>query len=220
VNTALAITQQPEDQTTTEGGSVTLSVTASGTGDITYQWFKDNVELAGEVSNELMLTDVSQSDVGDYTVVVTSGEESLTSNAATVSISTIQNEGFSAYLASLGVPENMRSFNDDPDNDDVYSLIEYLMGTDANSSASSPEIISSILMMEGVEYLAISYPRDTSITDLSLMAEFSETLNFANNHDSVEVSIVDQGDGIERVTQRSAVPIGDGSQFARVSGGG
>lgn len=64
---------------TTEPGSVVLnpgvrhsfSVTASGAGPLSYQWFKNGVAIAGATSAVLTLPDVGASDVGDYTVRIT-----------------------------------------------------------------------------------------------------------------------------------------------------
>ena len=49
------------------GSDVTLTLTASGDpDDITYVWKKNGVILPGEISNTLILNDVSPFDIGQY----------------------------------------------------------------------------------------------------------------------------------------------------------
>jgi len=52
---APSITQQPVSQTVTAGANVTLSVTATGTAPLTYQWRKDGQNIAGATSASLTL---------------------------------------------------------------------------------------------------------------------------------------------------------------------
>lgn len=54
------------------GSTVTLRVVASGTGVLSYQWFKDNQALAGRTLDLLELQNFSISDVGAYSVEVSS----------------------------------------------------------------------------------------------------------------------------------------------------
>src|SRR6185295_6609896 len=51
--TPVSITAQPSSSTIAVGGSVTLSVTASGTGPFTYQWY---VGTSGNTANPIPVT--------------------------------------------------------------------------------------------------------------------------------------------------------------------
>jgi uncharacterized protein YegP (UPF0339 family) len=82
--TAPAIGSQPQGTTVTAGANVTLSVGASGVPAPTYQWMKGANPVAGATSSLLVLSDVQVSDAGSYTVVVTNGSGSITSNPAVV----------------------------------------------------------------------------------------------------------------------------------------
>ncbi len=53
-----------------EGDNYTMSIQASGTGTLTYQWFKNDQSIEGEDENFLQLNSVSQSDEGRYRVIV------------------------------------------------------------------------------------------------------------------------------------------------------
>ena len=80
--TPAGIVAQPQGGTFGTGEDVVLSVTAEGSSPVSYQWFKDGVELPGENSSSLTIADVSTADGGEYTVSVSNpfGEE--TSEAA------------------------------------------------------------------------------------------------------------------------------------------
>ena len=83
-----AITVQPAaSQTVAAGTTVSLGVTAVGTGTITYQWRRDGVAIAGATSSTLTLTGTTAASAnGSYTVVVTNSNGSVTSSAAAVTI--------------------------------------------------------------------------------------------------------------------------------------
>lgn len=83
------IAAQPQSQTVNDGGSVTFSVTASGTAPFSYQWKKDDADLAGATSATLSLTGVTLASAGSYTVVVTNAGGSATSAAATLTVQAI-----------------------------------------------------------------------------------------------------------------------------------
>ena len=83
------ISQQPTGILAQEGTAVSLSVSASGFGTLTYQWYRNGVLIPGEVGNTLALGNVDSGDNGDYTVLIrdggTPGLETL-SAAATVRV--------------------------------------------------------------------------------------------------------------------------------------
>ncbi|UTC26088.1 hypothetical protein Henu11_gp59 [Shigella phage Henu11] len=82
------ITQQPTDQTVNEGGTLTLSVVATGaTG---YQWKKDDVDIPSATSATYEKTLTSKADdEGTYSCVVTGVGGSITSQSAKVVINAV-----------------------------------------------------------------------------------------------------------------------------------
>ena len=70
-NIPLTITQQPQSQIGCEGFSSTFNVSATGTQPLTYQWQKNNVNIAGETLNSLTISDLSNADLASYSCVVT-----------------------------------------------------------------------------------------------------------------------------------------------------
>lgn len=86
--TTPSITTQPVSQSVSTGESVTFSVTVSGTSPFAYQWVKDGVDISGATSSSYTISAVSSSDAGSYAVTVTNAAGSVTSNAATLSVTT------------------------------------------------------------------------------------------------------------------------------------
>lgn len=76
------------------GGSVTLSVTATGSGTVTYQWRKFGQPIAGATTNTLVLgsgNTLSLFDAGLYDVVVSNDGKPLASSASRVTVNPAQN---------------------------------------------------------------------------------------------------------------------------------
>jgi len=73
-------------QTVSLGGNVTLSVQASGTGTLSYQWKKNGSDLAGKTSSTLTLANATAAETGDYTVTVSNAVGSTTSDVARVEV--------------------------------------------------------------------------------------------------------------------------------------
>jgi len=85
------ITTQPTSQTVNAGANVTFTVTASGTPAPTYQWNFNGAAISGATGASLSLSSVSAANAGDYTVVVSNGAGSVTSNKATLTVNTPTN---------------------------------------------------------------------------------------------------------------------------------
>ncbi len=82
---APVITAQPASQTVAVGGSVTFSVSVTGTG-LTFQWSKDGSPISGAASSSLTLSNVTTSDAGAYSVIVSNTSGTVASSAATLAV--------------------------------------------------------------------------------------------------------------------------------------
>jgi len=81
-----AITTQPASQSVNAGTSPSLSVVAAGvTG---YQWQFNGTSISGATNLTLTLAGIGTSQQGSYTVVVSNGYGSVTSNAAILTVNT------------------------------------------------------------------------------------------------------------------------------------
>lgn len=76
------ITQHPQSQTVVLGSTVSFSVTASGSGPLTYQWKKNGADIAGATNSTLTLSNVQYADAAGYSVLVSNNGTPVTSNTA------------------------------------------------------------------------------------------------------------------------------------------
>ncbi len=74
----------PAAQSVAAGERLTLSVGATGTGTLTYQWLKDGTALAGETNPSLIFAAVRPADAGNYSARVTNSAGSVTTTAVAV----------------------------------------------------------------------------------------------------------------------------------------
>ena len=95
---------QPKSFKGITGSSYSLNVAVQETGGSNqYQWYKDGTALTGETSSTLNFSALAESDAGDYTVVVSNGVSSVTSDTATVTV--MPRLQISAQPASLSLTE-------------------------------------------------------------------------------------------------------------------
>jgi len=81
----LEITQQPQDQTVTEGSTVKFAIFV--TGDVKkYQWRKNGTNLEGKTNNELIINNVQLSDSGYYDCVISNDCDTVKTNSVRLSV--------------------------------------------------------------------------------------------------------------------------------------
>jgi hypothetical protein len=91
-NSAPAITVQPSNATVAIGQTATFSVQATGSGTLTYQWQKSNTAISGATSSSYTTAPTTAADSGSqFTVIVSNSIGSVTSNPATLTVSTSAN---------------------------------------------------------------------------------------------------------------------------------
>lgn len=83
-SSGLAITIQPQGQAVDTGGTITLSVAASGIAPLRYQWFKDGQTISGATEAALILRNVKAGDAGLYWARVSNDYSSAESSEANV----------------------------------------------------------------------------------------------------------------------------------------
>jgi len=101
--TAPTIIAQPLSVTANGGGTVALVVTA--TSATSYQWRKDGVVISGSTNDTLILANVTSASAGVYTVVATNSNGSVTSNGATLTVTS----GQVSRISNLSVRTNLGS---------------------------------------------------------------------------------------------------------------
>ena len=86
VGYAPSITVQPQSQEVKQGSNVSFTVTAAGTGPLSYQWYFDGAALAQDTNEVLTLTNVQGANSGSYSVVVSSPFGSMVSSNAALTV--------------------------------------------------------------------------------------------------------------------------------------
>ncbi len=87
----IAFTQQPASGSAVcVGGNLTVPVSVTGTGPITYQWYKSSASLGGAQQNaSLSLSNVQSAAAGNYLVTVTGACNSVTSTAFSLTVNSL-----------------------------------------------------------------------------------------------------------------------------------
>ncbi len=80
------VTFQPAAPTIARGESASFSLGATGSGPLTYQWYRDGQPIAGATRPVLTLDRASESDAGDYSVEIANALGRARSNAATLTV--------------------------------------------------------------------------------------------------------------------------------------
>jgi hypothetical protein len=80
------ILTQPVSATVAAGSNASFTVTAAGTGTLTYQWLKNGTNISGATGATLTLLNVSSADAANYSVVVANGSGSTTSGTAVLNV--------------------------------------------------------------------------------------------------------------------------------------
>ncbi len=81
-----AILQHPQNQTAPAGGNATFSVQASGATPLSYQWRFNGANIAGATASALGLANLSSSNAGNYSVLITNSLGSVASSNALLTV--------------------------------------------------------------------------------------------------------------------------------------
>ena len=137
------ITVHPAGLTAAAGGSATFSVGVSGTPSA-YQWRRNGTDIPGATSSTYTRSNLTATDTGNYSVVVTwGGSGSLTSNAAALDVTAAS--GFDAWRAQkFTATELLDALKSGPtadyDHDGVCNLLEYALNLDPKTADTTTMI--------------------------------------------------------------------------------
>jgi hypothetical protein len=161
------IVTQPLSRTPAEGTQVSLTVTATGLGSLTYQWQINNQNIPGATSSTLVLSAVRPSANGNYRVIVGNPYGTTISAEATLAIvaTDSDSDGLSDYEElQLGTNPNKA----DSDGDGLSDLAEVRthgsnpLTTDTDGDGYS----------DGIEVARDGNPNNRSVTPTGALAVF------------------------------------------------
>ena len=164
------IVGQPENVVGNIYMPVALSVEATGTGTVRYQWFKDGTALDGQTGAALMIPSLIASDVAAYHVTVTDDVGTVTSAAAAVSLDYVNMvpADFDLWDVRTGAAPGAHS--------DLAagSALEGMFGGDVTEFANQPA--------GTVQFVEWSIPAPAVVRTVRLFAS-GDGLNAANLHE-------------------------------------
>lgn len=179
VNQIVRITTQPSNQMVNEGVDVDLSVVATGTGPLSYQWHFNGQAISGATSANLNLTDVSVDDDGNYYCVVTNAGSSATTTTANVDVAPTV-----AAIGRAQISWSRPTTRSDGTNLDASHIASYtLYHADSADGALEPlvELQPSELsvlvedLTAGTHYFAMT-TEDTTGLESAMSTRFSVTI--------------------------------------------
>lgn len=153
ISAAPAIVTQPQGTTVRAGTNYTLTVGASGTQPLFYQWLKNSNAIAGATSPTLALTDLQAADAGIYSAVVTNAFGSATSQGAVLVVDSkprILTQAVSV-LISPGATTNFNILADGP----LLSYQWWHGGLTVPGATNSNLVISNALAGAQGNYLVV-----------------------------------------------------------------
>ena len=104
----------------------------------------------------------------------------------------------------------------DPDGDGRSNFEEFIFGGNPLAFETRPLPVSSVVSVEGTDYLAITFDRRHHTIDTACVVEASGDLTDWTPVNFPVGTATDLGDGMERVTYRDSEPLGAGQRFLRV----
>jgi len=129
-NTPPTISAQPQDATIGLGDTATLTVVASGSAPLTYQWYFGGSAIAGATSATLDVIADFPDVAGDYFVIVANGAGSITSRTARLTVrdkvTTFFNTGVDEFGDAMpdGSPDTHYSLIVNPDSATTVPVVE------------------------------------------------------------------------------------------------
>lgn len=131
------ITNQPQSQVVANNTNASFSVGAYGSATLHYQWWFGNSALSGATSSTLTINPAQTNNDGNYWVVVTNSEGSVTSAVATLNVA-------SAPIASTSgasnITTNAATLNALINPQGLLTTYVFMYGTTTNYGSATAEI--------------------------------------------------------------------------------
>ena len=171
VLTPPTIVVQPVSQSLTNGATLNLSVTATGSPTLTYQWFRNGVAVPGATASTLTLFNVQESAEGNYTCVVTNPYGTATSQIAIITVQSPPS------IFDLGQPQpqtviqgNTATFNVSATGDLPFTYQWRLNGTNIPGATANPLVLTGVQTNQAGQYsVVVSNPFGSATSSNALL---------------------------------------------------
>ena len=198
VNGPPSITAQPASKTVLAGQTATFSVTAAGTGALSYQWNKGGAPIGGATASSYTTPATTTADSGtQFTVTVTNSVGNVTSNPASLTVNA---------SATLILNANQTSLNFSSVNIGSSSILPVTLtnGGNANVTISNVMVSGAGYTAGGVQSGQIVTPGHSATLNVTFTPSSAGLLNgsvtVASNATNSPVSITLSGTGVQPVS--------------------
>ena len=190
-----SITTQPASMAVLAGQAATFSVTATGTGTLTYQWKKSGAAISGATSSSYTAPATTIADSGaQFTVTVTNIAGNITSNNATLTVNATGSLILNASKTSL----NFSNVNIGSNN--ILSVI-FTNGGNSNVTISTVTISGAGYTAGGVQSGQIVTPGQTATLNVTFAPSATGlipgSVTVASNAANSPASLALSGTGVQ-----------------------
>ena len=149
---APTIQQQPSNSTVISGGNATFKVVASGTGVLTYQWYKNDILIPGATNSSFTITSTALTDTGSkFNVIITNTCGNITSNYGVLTVNAAV-VPFTAYAGHFGSTNPLSTIQAGSETLTFQSTAQFNPG-------SNMVFDMQHFSDTGDEYMVIKYPK-------------------------------------------------------------
>jgi uncharacterized repeat protein (TIGR03806 family) len=190
INIPPSITTQPENISVAAGTSVLLTVNATGTEPLSYQWLLNGTNIPGANSGEYSLIAAQPGDAGSYTVIITNIAGSVSSAAATLTVNTtpllaaipdqIVDEGTTLTITNSAVDADIPASNltfslgtNAPTGASIDSTNGLFTWTPTEAQGPSTNVITVIVTDDGVPALSASQSFTVIVNEVNSAPELT-----------------------------------------------
>ena len=162
---------QPVSQTLTNGATLNLSVTATGSPTLTYQWSLNGTAIPGATSAALSLLNVQESLEGNYVCVVSNPYGTATSQVAVITVQSPPQIFDNGQPQPLTVIQGSNStFSVSATGDQPFSYQWRFNGTNITAATNNPLVLTGVLTNQAGNYsVVVSNPFGSATSSNALL---------------------------------------------------
>ena len=162
----------PGNQSCCPGSAVIFSTIPYGTGPFTYVWKFNGVVLSNQVDNAIVLVNVSSTNAGTYTVIVT-GDCSSVTNSATLTVYPVTTATGPVSLTNC--PGTTATFSTTPSGTGPFKYAWKFNGVTLTNRVSDPIVLANVSSTNAGNYTVIVTGDCSSVTNSASLTVLTNT---------------------------------------------